>query len=87
MAARLNFSEANGGAGALVRARNRAASACLDEITLDTAAGLARVSTLTIQRAWKRGDLEPVTIKEDGTRATFSAAGVREWARSKRLIV
>jgi hypothetical protein len=87
MAARLNLSEANGGAGALARARKRAASACLDEITHDTAAGLARVSPSTILRAWKRGDLQPVNVKEDGRRATFSAEAVRAWARAKRLIL
>ena len=86
MASRFSFSEANGGAGALARARTRAASACLDEITLETAAGLARVHPLTIERAWKRGDLTPITIKERA-RATFSADSVRAWARAKRLIV
>ena len=87
MAARLNLSEADGGAAALARARKRAASACLDEITHDTAAGLARVSPSTILRAWKCGDLQPVSVKEDGKRATFSAEAVKAWARAKRLIV
>jgi len=85
MAARLNLAQAHGGASALVRARKRAASACQDEIPLDTAAGLARVAPETILRAWKRGDLQALTIK-DNNRATFSAEAVKTWARAKRLI-
>lgn len=87
MAARLNHSEAEGGAAALVRARTRAASACLDEITLEGAAALVRVSTVTIRRAWKSGDLEPISVKQAGLQATFSAETVKTWARAKRLIV
>lgn len=86
MAARLNLAGTDGGAAALVRASERAAAVCPDEITQDDAAKLARVSYECIQHAWLRGDLRAVQVREDQRRATFSASEVRSWALSKRLI-
>jgi hypothetical protein len=85
MAARLNVVDPDGGAAALARARARAAAITGDEITAETAAGLARVSLPTILLARKRGDLKTVGLKNGY--AAFSAEAVRAWAREKRLIV
>lgn len=86
MAARLNFGDADGGAAALARVRERAAAVSPDAITQEEAAKLARVSYECIQHAWRRGDLEAVEVKEANVRATYSAAEVRAWALRKRLI-
>ena len=85
MAARHNLTQSQGGAAALTRFRERAASVCPDGVSTDGAATLARVSTESITNAWKRGDL-PAASPPTATTPTFSAEAVKTWARGKRLI-
>lgn len=85
MAARHNLTQSQGGAAALTRYRERAASVCPDAVSLDGAAGLARVSTEAIKHAWKRGDL-PAVSPATSQILTFSAEAVKTWALGKRLI-
>jgi hypothetical protein len=86
MAARHNFRNAEGGAAAYARAHERAAATAPEAIHLEAAARLARVSSESIQHAWRRGDLQPLSVQEDGKRATFAPDAVKAWARSRRLI-
>ena len=86
MAARYNFGNAHGGAAAYARAHERAAATGPDAIHVEAAARLARVSPESIQHAWRRGDLQPLSVVEVGKRATFATDAVEAWARSKRLI-
>lgn len=87
MAARLNVVDPDGGAAALARARARAVAFTGDEVTPETAAGIARVSLPTILLAQKRGDLKPLPNHRRQGSPLFSAAAVRTWAREKRLIL
>lgn len=62
------------------------ASAYVEQVGLSApqAAELARVSTATIQRAWRSGELQVLDPREHDPR--FDAEHVRAWARRKRLI-